>query len=92
MSRTILYRISLVLVLATVLSLVPQSSWAGAARHPHPATATSPARPAANLVAQAWNHLVSIWARVGSAIDPNGLWSPTGNSGSSNTTDPRTTS
>ncbi|HZF09446.1 MAG TPA: hypothetical protein VFE33_11715 [Thermoanaerobaculia bacterium] len=92
MSRTILIRISLVLVLGAVLSLAPQSSWAGTARHPHSPTATPPAHPAADLVAQAWNHLVSVWARVGSIIDPNGLWSPIGTSNGSSATDPRTVS
>jgi hypothetical protein len=70
MSRTTLHRISLVLVLAAVL-LAPQPSWAGAARHSQP-TAAAAQHPAASLLTQAWHHLVSVWARVGSAIDPNG--------------------
>jgi len=86
MSRTTLNRIGLALILAAVLSLAPEASWA--ARHPQP---TAPARPAAaSLLAQSWSHLVRIWARVGSAIDPNGLWVPVGNTVTSSTnTDPR---
>ena len=70
MSRTTLYRISLVLTLAVVLSLAPRPTWAGT-RHPARPQST-PAQPAASLLAQAWSHLVGIFARVGSIIDPNG--------------------
>jgi hypothetical protein len=67
MSRTTLNRVGLALALVTVLS---QSAWAAA---PHHVRAHAPAQPApAGLVAQAWNHLVSIFGKVGSAIDPNG--------------------
>lgn len=71
MSRTTLYRVGLVLTLAAVLSLSPELSWArgGGASRPH--TSAAKVQPAGPL-AQAWNHLVSIWAKVGSAIDPNG--------------------
>jgi hypothetical protein len=70
MSRTTLYRISLVLTLAAVLSLAPRPTWAGTRylQRPQPAQAQL----AASLLGQAWNHLVSIFARVGSIIDPNG--------------------
>jgi hypothetical protein len=70
MSRTTLYRISLVLTLAAVLSLAPRSTWAGT-RHPsHPRS--TQAQSAASLLGQAWSHLVSIFGRAGSIIDPNG--------------------
>ena len=76
-----LYRLSRVLTLAAVLSLAPLPLWAGAAHHASPPpSAAAPARPAASLVAQAWNHLVSVWAKVGCIIDPNGIAIPTGNS------------
>jgi hypothetical protein len=70
MSRTTLYRISLVLTLAAVLSLAPRPTWAGT-RHPSRPQATQ-AQSAASLLGQAWNHLVSIFGRAGSIIDPNG--------------------
>jgi hypothetical protein len=89
MTRTTLYRLSLVLALATVVSLAPQVSWAGTAHHAsQPPSATAQARPAASLVTQAWNHLVSVWARVGSAIDPNGI-SSTGSSPTISSATPR---
>ena len=71
MSRTTLFRVSLVLTLSAVLSLSPELSWArgGGASRPH--TPTVQAQPASPL-AQAWNHLLGIWAKVGSVIDPNG--------------------
>jgi hypothetical protein len=65
MFRTTLYRISLALVLAAVL--VPQSSWAGTIR------GTRPHAVSMSLYSQAWGHLVSLWGRVGSVIDPNGI-------------------
>ena len=72
MSRTTLYRVSLVLILAVVLSLAPRPSWAGAGHHARHQPAPVEAQPAAGLLGQAWHQLVSIWARVGSVIDPNG--------------------
>ncbi len=70
MSRMTLSRAGLVLTLAAVLSLAPRPSWAGTghASHPQP----SPASSSVSLLGQAWHHLVSIFGRVGSAIDPNG--------------------
>jgi hypothetical protein len=88
MSRTTLYRLSLVLTLATVVSLAPQLGWAGAAHHSSPPPSAAQARPAASLVTQAWNHLVSVWARIGSVIDPNGI-SSTGSSTTISSTTPR---
>jgi hypothetical protein len=90
MSRTTLYRTSLVLTLAAVLSLVPQSSWAGAAHHSSSQPPAAPARPPVSLVTQAWNHLVSVWARVGCIIDPNGISAPTGNGMTVGSTNPLT--
>jgi hypothetical protein len=43
------------------------------------------------LLAQAWNHLVSIWGKVGSAIDPNGYVAATTNTTVSATPTERTT-
>jgi hypothetical protein len=71
MSRTTLYRFSLVLILAAVLSLAPRPTWAGTGHHGR-SPAPVPAQAATNLLGQAWNHLVSIFGRVGSIIDPNG--------------------
>ena len=71
MSRTTLYRVSLVLSLAVVLSLAPRPSWAGTGHHGR-SHAPAQAQPATHLLGQAWNHLVSILGRVGSIIDPNG--------------------
>ena len=92
MSRTTFNRISAVLGLAAMLSLVPGATWAGTSRHPQPSAALSqPAAAIASLLSQGWHRLVSFWAGAGSAIDPNGsTWAPTGSSGtSSTTTDPR---
>ncbi len=70
MSRMTLSRVGLVLILATVLSLAPRPSWAGTghASRPQP----TPASSTVSLLGQAWHHLVSIFGRAGSAIDPNG--------------------
>jgi hypothetical protein len=84
MSRTTLYRVSLVLILAAVLSLAPRPSWAGTGHHgrlPAPAQA----QPATRLLGQAWDHLVSIFGRVGSIIDPNGNAASVSSSGSPTT-------
>ncbi len=70
MSRTTLCRFSLVLILASALSLAPRPSWAATG---HAGRSHSTAAPAGSLLSQAWNHLVSVWSRVGSAIDPNGV-------------------
>ena len=78
MSRTTLFRIGLVLTLAAVLSLSPEAGWAlgGHASRPHATpTRTQPAGP----LAQAWNQIVGIWAKVGSVIDPNGYVAATTN-------------
>ncbi|HEV7516684.1 MAG TPA: hypothetical protein VGR07_10325 [Thermoanaerobaculia bacterium] len=72
MSRTTLYRVSLVLILVAVLSLASRPSWAGTGHPARPHSAPTQTQPAASLLGQAWNHLVSIWGRVGSVIDPNG--------------------
>jgi hypothetical protein len=90
MSRTTLFRVSLVLTLAAVLSLSPELSWArgGPASRPH---ATRTQVQSAGLLAQAWNHLVSIWGKAGSAIDPNGYVAATTNITVSATPTERTT-
>lgn len=71
MSRMTLSRVGLVLILATVLSLASRPSWAGTghASRPQP----TPASSSVSLLGQAWHHLVSVFGRVGSAIDPNGI-------------------
>jgi hypothetical protein len=72
MARTTLFRISCALTLLAVLSLAPQISWAGTARHSrnHPAAAQAPST--SSLVSQAWHRLVHVWGGVGTVIDPNG--------------------
>jgi hypothetical protein len=85
MARTTLFRVSVLLTLLAVLSLVPQTSWAGTARHARNHPAAAQAQPASSLVSQAWHRLVNIWGGVGSAIDPNG------SSVSSSTAPPSTT-
>ena len=68
MSRMILSRVSLVLILATVLSMAPLPCWAGTGHPSRP----QPAPSSVSLLGQALRHLVSIFGHVGSAIDPNG--------------------
>ena len=88
MSRTTLFRVSLVLTLAAVLSLSPELSWArGGASRPH---ATPTQVQSAGVLAQAWNRIVSIWAKAGSAIDPNGYVAATTNVTLSSTPTERT--
>lgn len=88
MSRTTLYRVGLALTLAAVLSLSAEPTWArgGGASRPH--TAPAKVQPAGPLT-QALNHLLSIWAKAGSVIDPNGYMpASTNNAGTSISTQP----
>ncbi|HTQ79172.1 MAG TPA: hypothetical protein VMM92_04190 [Thermoanaerobaculia bacterium] len=69
MSRKTFHRISLVVVLAASLSLASQSGWAGTARQAPPKASASAS---IGFLSGAWGHLVSLWERVGTVIDPNG--------------------
>lgn len=73
MSRTTLCRFSLVLILASALSLAPRPSWAATGQAGRSHSTAARAQAASSLLSQAWNHLVSVWSRAGSAIDPNGV-------------------
>jgi hypothetical protein len=65
-----LSRVGLVLSLAAVLSLAPRPTWAGTGHAPRPQPPH--AQSAGGLLGQAVHHLVSLFGRAGSAIDPNG--------------------
>jgi hypothetical protein len=69
MSRMTFPRVLFVLILAAVLSLSPRPSWAATrpVSRPQPVHTQS-----VSLLGQAVRHLVNLFGRVGSAIDPNG--------------------
>jgi hypothetical protein len=71
MSRMTLSRVGLALSFAAVLSLAPSPSQAATGHAPRPQPAHAPS--SASFLTQAVHHLVSVFSRVGSVIDPNGV-------------------